>query len=64
MESTAGFWYRFYRGSRGTIQFGMQASYFLRYDWNGIGRPSGVGSSGAPHGDDTMVFTSFRYVMP
>jgi hypothetical protein len=64
MESTVGFWYRFYRGSRGTIQFGMQGSYFLRYDWNGIGRTSGVGTSGAPHGDDTMVFTSFRYVLP
>lgn len=65
MESTVGFWYRFYKGSHGTLQYGMQASYFLRYDWNGIGRTTGtVGTSGAPHGDDTMIFTSFRYVIP
>ncbi len=65
MESTVGFWYRFYRGSHGTLQYGMQASYFLRYDWNGIGRTTGtVGTSGAPHGNDTMIFTSFRYVIP
>jgi hypothetical protein len=65
MESTVGFWYRFYRGSHGTLQYGMQASYFLRYDWNGIGRTTGtIGTSGAPHGNDTMIFTSFRYVIP
>jgi hypothetical protein len=64
MEGTMGFWYRFYKGSRGTLQFGMQESYFLRYDWNGVGAKSGVGVSGAPHGTDNMVFTSFRYVLP
>ncbi len=64
MESTVGFWYRFYRGSKGTLQFGMQESYFLRYDWNGLGNTTGVGTSGAPHGTDNMVFTSFRYVLP
>ena len=64
MESTVGFWYRFDPGSYETLQYGMQASYFLRYDWNGIGRTTGtVGTSGAPHGNDTMIFTSFRYVI-
>jgi hypothetical protein len=64
MEGTVGFWYRFYRGSHGTLQMGLQESYFLRYDWNGVGTTSGVGTSGAPHGTDNMVFTSFRYVLP
>jgi len=64
MEGTLGFWYRFYKGSKGTVQFGMQESYFLRYDWNGVGNTSGVGVTGAPHGTDNMVFTSFRYVLP
>jgi hypothetical protein len=66
MEGTLGFWYRFYKGSKGTVQFGMQESYFLRYDWNGVGNKTGVGAgiSGAPHGTDNMVFTSFRYVLP
>ena len=64
MEGTVGFWYRFYRGPRGTFQFGMQESYFIRYDWNGLGNATGVGTSGAPHGTDNMVFTSLRYVIP
>jgi len=66
LESTLGFWYRFYRGSKGTLQFGMQESYFIRYDWNGVGNKTGVGAgiSGAPHGTDDMVYTSFRYVLP
>jgi len=64
MEGTLGFWYRFYKGSKGTVQFGMEESYFLRYDWNGLGNTTGVGTSGAPHGTDNMVFTSFRYVLP
>jgi TolA-binding protein len=64
MESTVGFWYRFYKGPMGTMQFGMQESYFIRYDWNGVGTTSGVGTSGAPHGTDNMVFTSLRYYIP
>ena len=64
MESTVGFWYRFYKGPMGTMQFGMQESYFLRYDWNGVGSASGVGTSGAPHGTDNMVFSALRYYIP
>jgi hypothetical protein len=64
VEGTLGFWYRFYRGPKGTLQFGLQESYFVRYDWNGLGNASGVGVSGAPHGSDNMLFTSFRYVLP
>ncbi|MGH2509640.1 MAG: hypothetical protein ACRDHZ_19860, partial [Ktedonobacteraceae bacterium] len=64
VEGTLGFWYRFYKGPKGTVQLGIQESYFLRNTWSGIGTASGVGSSGAPHGTDNMVFTSFRYSLP
>ncbi len=64
VEGTVGFWYRFYKGPKGTVQLGIQESYFLRNTWSGIGTASGIGSSGAPHGTDNMVFTSFRYYLP
>jgi hypothetical protein len=64
IEGTLGFWYRFYRGPRGTVQWGMQESYFVRNTWSGVGTKSGVGSSGQPHGTDNMLFTSFRYYLP
>jgi hypothetical protein len=63
IEGTVGFWYRFYRGPVGTLQFGMQESYFVRYLWPGLGNAAGT-TSVAPHGTDNMVFTSFRYVLP
>lgn len=56
IEGTAGFWYRFYSGSRGTLRFGGQYSYVTRNVWSGVG--------GDPHGIDNMVFTSFRYYLP
>ena len=61
IEGTAGFWYRFYSGSRGRFQFGAQYSYVTRQTWSGIG-PLGTGVS--PEGLDGMVFTSFRYYLP
>jgi hypothetical protein len=63
-EGTLGFWYRFYRGPAGTVQWGVQESYFVRDTWSGVGTKAGVGSSGQPHGTDNMVFTSFRYYLP
>jgi hypothetical protein len=65
IEGTAGFWYRFYSGSRGRVQAGAQYSNYVRNTWQGIG--SGVlgrGESGSPHADQNMVFTSFRYYLP
>jgi len=56
IEGTAGFWYKFYTGSRGTLRFGVQYSYLTRNTWAGVG--------GDPHGIDNMVFTSFRYYLP
>jgi hypothetical protein len=56
IEGTAGFWYRFYNGTRGKFQFGAQYSYVTRNTWSGAG--------GDPNGLDSMVFTSFRYYLP
>ncbi len=64
LEGTLGFWYRFYKGPKGTMQWGSQFSYVVRNTWSGVGTTSGVGVSGAPTGNDGMVFTSFRYYLP
>jgi hypothetical protein len=55
-EGTAGLWYRFYKGSYGTLQLGLQYSYVVRSAWSGVG--------GSPHNNENMVFTSFRYYIP
>jgi hypothetical protein len=55
-ELTVGYWYRFYKGPKGTLQQGMQYSYEERATWQGIG--------GSPKATDGMWFTSFRYYMP
>jgi hypothetical protein len=62
IEGTLGFWYRFYKGSRGTFQYGMQYSYVTRVTWSGTGSSSHP--SGQPAANDSMVFTSFRYYLP
>jgi len=61
IEGTSGFWYRFYKGPRGTIQYGMQYSNLIRNTWRGA--PSST-TPAAPHSDNNMVFTSFRYYLP
>ena len=68
IEGTVSFWYRFYKGSKGTVQYGMQYSNFVRNTWSGIasGTVAGIpyATNGAPHADENMVFTSFRYYLP
>jgi TolA-binding protein len=64
IEGTLGFWYRFYKGPRGTFQYGTQYSYVSRNAWSGVGATTGPGTSGRPSGIDTMVFASFRYYLP
>lgn len=66
IEGTIGFWYRFYKGDRGTFQYGMQASYIARATWSGdnSGAPGTAHPTGSPTANDTMVFTSFRYYLP
>lgn len=67
-EGTFGFWYRFYKGSKGTVQWGPQYSYIQRNTWRGVntGTVDGatVTNNGAPHAVENMLFTSFRYYLP
>jgi hypothetical protein len=65
-EATLGYWHRFYKGPKGTLQWGAQYSYVVRSTWSGLGSAtSGSTAHGsAPHGIESMVFTSFRYYIP
>jgi hypothetical protein len=62
LEGSIGFWYRFYNGEKGRIQWGAQYSYITRNAWSGSSATAGVSST--PHGIDNMLFTSFRYYLP
>jgi hypothetical protein len=62
LEGSIGFWYRFYNGPKGRMQFGAQYSYVDRNTWSGAGATAG--STADPHGIDNMVFTSMRYYLP
>jgi len=55
-EGTIGFWYRFYSGPKGRLQFGPQYSYLSRTTWEGKGSD--------PVAKENMFFTSFRYYLP
>ena len=63
IEGSISFWYRFYRGPKGTVQWGAQYANYVRNTWRGVAG-SGEAVSGQPHSDQNMVFTSFRYVLP
>jgi TolA-binding protein len=52
-QETLGFWWKFYQGKFGKMQFGAQYSHTERTAFEGIG--------GAPSAKDDMIFTSFRY---
>jgi len=56
IEGTLGFWYRFYQGPKGRVQWGPQYSYIVRNTWAGKG--------GNPSATENMFFTSFRYYLP
>lgn len=56
LEGTFGFWLKLHDGPHGRLQFGPQYAYVTRDAWTGTG--------GAPHANDNMVFTSFRYYLP
>jgi hypothetical protein len=67
IEGSVGFWYRFYNGPKGRIQAGMQYSNYIRDAFSGVGittLPGGFGTSGEPHADENMIFTSVRYYLP
>jgi len=59
-EGTVGFWYKFYQGSKGRFQFGVQYSYLWKDAWSGV--TDGVAYH--PKGVDNMLFTSLRYYIP
>lgn len=64
-QGSAGFWYRFYKGAYGTLQYGMQASYTNKASWDGVNKTVPTSPTVAsPTGNNTMVFTSFRYIVP
>ncbi|HXX00132.1 MAG TPA: hypothetical protein VEJ00_02885 [Candidatus Acidoferrales bacterium] len=69
VEGSIQFWYRFYKGPKGTVQYGMQYSSYVRNTWRGVASGTGAdgiaySTNGAPHANENMVFTSFRYVLP
>ena len=65
-QGAGGFWYRFYRGTRGTVQFGVQYSHTERATWssNATATATTGGVRVQPLATDNMVFTSFRYYLP
>jgi hypothetical protein len=68
-EGTLGYWYRFYKGPKGTLQQGIQYSYAVRHTWQGIGQAANpvtgiLAIPGSPKAIDNMWFTSFRYYFP
>jgi hypothetical protein len=63
-QGTLGFWYKFYQGPKGRVQFGLQYSYLAKNAWSGTGGVAAGGAAVSPKGIDNMVFTSFRYYLP
>ena len=61
-EFTAGYWYNFYKGEKGSLRYGLQYSRFRRDLWSGAGGTTNPG--GAASGVDNMFWTSFRYYLP
>jgi hypothetical protein len=55
-ETSLGYWYDFYRGSKGRLRQGFQYSFLNKQTWRGTG--------GSPTANTNMVFTSFRYYLP
>lgn len=64
IEGTAGFWYRFYSGPKGSFRYGTQYSYVTRNSWSGAGGLPTHSAGRQPNGLDSMVFSSFRYYLP
>jgi hypothetical protein len=56
-QGNLGFWYRFYKGAAGTVQWGMQYSYTSRTAWTDA-------AGNQPQAIENMIFSSFRYVLP
>jgi hypothetical protein len=63
-EPTVGFWYKFYQGPKGRVQFGLQYSYLTKNAWSGTGGVAAGSPAIGPKANDNMIFTSFRYYIP
>ncbi len=64
-EGTFGFWHRFYKGEKGTLQWGLQYSYVALNSWSGTNGSAVTGSPQfKPHANDNLFLTSFRYYLP
>ena len=61
-EFTAGYWFYIHNGPKGGLRQGIQYSNIRRDLWSGQGGTLNPG--GGAHGNDNMVFTSFRYYLP
>jgi len=61
-EFTAGYWWNVIAGPHGRLRQGLQYSLMRRDLWSGNGGTLNAG--GGAHGDDNMIFTSFRYYLP
>ena len=61
-EFTAGYWFNIHAGPQGRLRQGIQYSLIRRDLWSGNGGTTNPG--GGAHGDDNMIFTSFRYYLP
>ena len=60
VEGTVGAWWRFFKGSFGTMQAGLQYEYIDRSAFAGVGATKG--SVVSPNGNENVIFVSFRYL--
>ena len=64
-EFTAGYWWNINTGPKGRLRQGIQYSLMRRDLWSGAaGTGTVTNPGGGAHGDDNMIFTSFRYYLP
>lgn len=61
-EFTFGYWFYIHNGAKGGLRQGIQYSNIRRDLWSGAG--SIANPDGGAHGNDNMIFTSFRYYLP
>jgi prefoldin subunit 5 len=61
-EFTAGYWFNIHDSAAGRLRQGIQYSLIRRDLWSGNGGVTNP--DGGAHGDDNMIFTSFRYYLP
>jgi hypothetical protein len=69
-EFTVGYWWNIIAGPQGRLRQGFQYSLIRRDLWSGAqgsaanAAAGGYNPGGGAHGDDNMIFTSFRYYLP